>query len=444
MSRAALRWGAMNAYPSELTLTPSGPLDADVRPPGSKSITNRVLLMAALADGVSRIRGALVAEDSEVMIDALRRLGATVEVDPAQPGEVRVVGVAGRWPVAQAELDLVLSGTSMRFLSAAVALGRGHYTLTGNARMRERPIGDLIDALATLGVRAEAEPGGTPPVVLHADGLPGGRTEVAGDRSSQFLSGLLLAAPWAQGPLRIEVTGTLQSRPFIDMTLALMERFGASVKRDGYRSFEVAPSGYRAVDLSVEGDAMAAGYAWGAAAISGGEVRVAGLPRASLQGDARFAATLAAMGCEVTWRGDTQLLRAPAGRLRGGTFDLNDLPDQAQTLAVLALAADAPVEIVNVANLRIKETDRLAALSAELRKFGAEVEERSDALRVTPIERPPGRVRVDTYGDHRMAMAFALAGARWPGVTIRDPGCVAKTYPDFFRDLAAWGVGVSA
>ena len=434
----------MTDYPPQLTLTPGGAVDADVRPPGSKSITNRALLIAALAEGVTQLSGALVAEDSEVMIAALRSLGAKVEVHPERPTEVRVVGVAGRWPVAHAELDLVLSGTSLRFLSAAVALGHGHYTLTGNARMRERPIADLIDALRALGVKAEASSSGTPPVVIASAGLPGGRTSVAGDRSSQFLSGLLLAAPWAQSPLRIDVTGTLQSRPFIDMTLALMAHFGASFERDGYQSFEVATGGYRAADLEIEADAMSAGYAWGAAAISGGEVRVAGLSRGSLQGDLRFLETLEAMGCEVSWSDHGHRLRAPpSGRLRGGTFDLNDLPDQAQTLAVLALAADAPVEIVNVSNLRIKETDRLAALSTELRKFGAEVEERSDALRITPIVQPPGAVVIDSYGDHRMAMAFALAGARWPGVSIRDPGCVAKTYPTFFDDLASWGLGVS-
>lgn len=436
----------MPTYPDHFAISPRGPLEATATVPGSKSITNRALLIAALAEGRSRIEGALVAEDATVMQDALRELGAGVRPDADDPTQLDVDGVDGRWPKAGARLDLALSGTSLRFLTAAVALGRGRFRLDGSARMRERPIGDLVAALGALGVRVQAAAGGLyPPVDVDADGLPGGVTDVAGDRSSQFLSGLLIASPYARAATTVRVTGDLQSRPFVDLTLAVMRAFGVEVERDGYARFTVAPGRYRARRYRVEGDAMAAGYAWGAAAMAGGRVRVDNVGASSQQGDKALLDVLARMGCDVRWEPEASTLAAPPGRrLRAGAFDLNDLPDQAQTLAVLALAADGPVEIQRVANLRIKETDRLRALATELRKFGAVVEERSDALRIVPPAAPPERVEVDTYGDHRMAMAFALAGARWPGVTIREPACVSKTYPGFFDDLRSWGVGVEA
>ncbi len=436
----------MCAFPDRYALTPQGPVDAVVRVPGSKSITNRALLAAALADGPSTLHGALVAEDAEVMVRALGALGARVEPRRDDPTTIDVVGVDGRWPTAGADLDLALSGTSLRFLTAAVALGRGRFVLDGVERMRERPIGDLVAALRRLGVDAHAAHGDTrPPVVVNADGLPGGDTHVVGDRSSQFLSGLLLAAPCARGPVRIRIEGTLQSKPFVDLTLDVMAAFGVSVERVGYDRFDVTPAPYAGRSYDVEGDAMAAGYAWATAALAGGRVRVSNVGQRSRQGDRRLLDVLGCMGCTVIWHEDASELAAPAGgRLRGGTFDLNDLPDQAQTLAVLALAADTPVRIVNVGNLRIKETDRLRALAVELGKLGAVVEEGADAITVAPLTAPPPPVEIDTYGDHRMAMAFALVGARWPGVVVRDPGCVAKTYPGFFEDLRSWGVGVSA
>jgi len=436
----------MPTYPDRFVISPRGPLEATATVPGSKSITNRALLIAALAEGRSRIDGALVAEDATVMQGALRALGAHVRPDADDPTQLDVVGVNGRWPSAGAQLDLALSGTSLRFLTAAVALGRGRFRLDGSARMRERPIGDLVAALGALGVQVQAAGGGLyPPVDVDADGLPGGATAVAGDRSSQFLSGLLIASPYARAATTVRVTGDLQSKPFVDLTLAVMRAFGVEVERDGYARFTVLPGRYRAQRYRVEGDAMAAGYAWGAAAMAGGRIRVDNVGASSQQGDKALLDVLARMGCDVRWEPEASTLTTTAGRrLRAGTFDLNDLPDQAQTLAVLALAADGPVEIQRVANLRIKETDRLRALATELRKFGAAVEELSDALRIVPPAAPPERVEVDTYGDHRMAMAFALAGARWPGVTIRDPACVSKTYPGFFDDLRSWGVGVEA
>jgi 3-phosphoshikimate 1-carboxyvinyltransferase len=436
----------MPAYPDRYLLVPRGPIDAVAQVPGSKSITNRALLAAALARGSSALTGALVADDASVMVRALNALGADVRPDPGDPTRIDVTGVDGRWPSTGAELDLALSGTSLRFLTAAVALGRGRFVLDGVHRMRERPVGDLVEALRGLGVDARAAGGDRfPPVTVLADGLPGGATRVAGDRSSQFLSGLLLAAPYARDPVVVEVDGVLQSKPFVDLTLGVMRAFGVDVARDGYRRFEVRPAPYVGRPFAIEGDAMAAGYAWGVAAMAGGRVRVANVGADSAQGDKGLLDVLGRMGCTVAWSAGGSEASMPAGaRLRGGTFDLNDLPDQAQTLAVLALAADAPVRIVNVGNLRIKETDRLHALAVELRKFGARVEEHADALTIEPIEAPPATVEVDTYGDHRMAMAFALAGARWPGVRVRDPGCVAKTYPTFFGDLRAWGVGVEA
>lgn len=428
----------MPSYPEALTVAPKTHVAAELAVPGSKSLTNRALVVAALAEGRSTLRGALVAEDSEVMLRALGQLGIPVE---AEGTTFVVAGQGGRIPRREAELDLRLSGTSIRFLTAVVALGRGRYLLDGNARMRERPIQDLLSALERLGVRAYTQRGtGCPPVVVEADGWAGGETAVAGGASSQYLSALLMAAPYARRPVTIRVTGELQSKPFADMTLKLMAEFGAIVEREGYAAFEVPTGRYRARDYPIEGDAMAAGYLWAAAAITGGRVKVTNVGSASVQGDKRFAEVLGAMGCAVSWSAESCEVTGPAhGRLRGGRFDLNDMPDQAQTLAVCALFADAPVRIENVWNLRIKETDRLSALSAELAKFGAAVEEGEDHLVVHPLARPPGLVTVETYGDHRMAMALALAGLRLPGVTIRDPGCVAKTFPDFFEVLSALG-----
>ncbi len=420
-------------YPSSLEIVPFSELDARHRVPGSKSLTNRALVIAALAEGTSILEGGLVADDAEVLIQALNRLGLQVDVSGTT---FTVHGRGGAILVAQADLDLRLSGTSIRFLTALVALGRGDFRLDGNDRMRQRPIQDLLEALRQLGVRLNTEfETGCPPVMVAADGLRGGRTTIAGDRSSQYLSALLMVAPYADGPVDISIAGELQSKPFIDMTEATMAAFGVGLERDGYRRFRVEPSRYRATRYRVEGDAMAAGYFWAAAAVTGGRVVVVNVSSASVQGDRRLADVLAEMGCEVRWEEDRCEVRGPsAGRLRGGTFDLNDMPDQAQTLAVVGLFADGPVRIENVWNMRIKETDRLAALAAELRKFGARVVEEESAITVHPAAAPSGRIEIDTYGDHRMAMAFAVAGARLPGVVIRDPGCVAKTYPAFFDD----------
>jgi 3-phosphoshikimate 1-carboxyvinyltransferase len=425
------------SYPPTIMLEPKGPLDASLAVPGSKSLTNRALITAALAEGTSRLSGGLVAEDSEVMIRALNELGIPVETHDTI---FTVHGRGGEVPVPSTTLDLRLSGTSIRFLTALVALGQGKYILDGNERMRQRPIQDLLNALEPLGVKAGTLfETGCPPVVVEASGMQGGTTRIAGDSSSQYLSGLLMAAPYARAPVTIEVTGELQSKPFVDMTLLLMSDFGVQVEREGYARFFVTPGRYQARDYRIEGDAMAAGYFWAAAAVAGGRVKVTNVGSRSHQGDRRLADVLGQMGCTVRWTDNTCEVVAPQdGILRGGTFDLNDMPDQAQTLGVVALFADRPVRIENVWNMRIKETDRIAAMQTELSKLGARVEEGHDYFVVHPLEGvSQGPVSIDTYGDHRMAMAFALAGLRLPDITINDPACVAKTFPAFFETLAA-------
>jgi 3-phosphoshikimate 1-carboxyvinyltransferase len=422
----------MPTFPPSMTLSPKTNIDKDLAVPGSKSLTNRAFVVAALADGVSTLKGGLIAEDSEVMIRALNKLGIRVEEDGTTS---RVHGQGGKIPAPHAELDLRLSGTSIRFLAAMVSIGQGHYRLDGNERMRQRPIQDLLSAITQLGVKAQTElETGCPPLIIEASSLPGGETTIAGDSSSQYLSGLLMAAPYAKTPLTIHVTGDLQSKPFVDMTLNLMKDFSVSVERNGYKSFTIHPAVYKPRDYLIEGDAMAAGYFWAAAAITNGRIKITNVGSHSVQGDRRLADVLAQMGCTVTWTENTCEVIGTA-RLKGGTFDLNDMPDQAQTLAVVGLFADSPVRIENVWNMRIKETDRLAALNTELTKFGANIEEGRDYIVVHPLSKIPDPVEVATYGDHRMAMAFALAGLKIPNVTILEPACVAKTFPEFFEVL---------
>ena len=426
-------------YPDRLPIRPlDRPPDATVRVPGSKSITNRALVLAALTGkgDAWALRGALRSEDTELMVEALRTLGfrvltewedAAVFVSSAEDGPLI--------PSPGAELFVGNSGTTMRFLTAMVGLGHGRFRLDGVPRMRERPIQDLLDALGQLGVRAFSERGnGCPPVVVEADGLAGGTVRIRGDISSQFLSGLLMAAPFARGEVAIEVEGPLVSRPYVAMTLAMMRHFGANVTAAGDRRFHVAgrrPAGVGS--YTIEPDASAASYFFGAAAITGGTVTVPGLGRASLQGDVRFAEVLADMGCELTDGPDGLTVRG--GPLRGIDADLNDISDTVMTLAAVACFADGPTTIRNVAHIRHKETDRLAALATELRRLGAEVEEFADGLTIRPA--PLRGATVETYNDHRMAMSLALVGLRVPGVVITNPGCVAKTYPRFFEDLAA-------
>jgi 3-phosphoshikimate 1-carboxyvinyltransferase len=409
------------------------PPDATVRVPGSKSISNRALLVAALADGTSRLTGVLFSDDTRYMAKALQVLGVSVVADEASAG-IEVTGCGGTWPAAQADLFVGNAGTAMRFLVAALCLGKGRYRIDGSARMRERPIQDLVDGLVQLGVRAGCElDSGCPPVVIEADGLPGGSAEMAGERSSQFVSAVLQAAPYARRDVCLRVRGELIAKPYVDMTIGVMHAFGVEVGRDGYAEFGVRSGGrYGARAYAVEPDASSAHYFLAAAALTAGRVRVEGLRRDSLQGDVRFADVLEQMGAAVRWYDDAIEVTGPP-QLAGIDVDLNALSDTAPTLAVLGAFARAPVRIHNVAHLRWQESDRLRAVATELARLGVEVEESSDGLAVYPSKVQSGCVR--TYDDHRIAMAFALAGLVVPGIAIDDPGCVAKTFPDFFARL---------
>ncbi|TWT98038.1 3-phosphoshikimate 1-carboxyvinyltransferase [Botrimarina colliarenosi] len=416
-----------------------GPLAARVRPPGSKSLTNRALVCAALADGESTLTGALVSDDTHVMIEGLSRLG--IPIDVLDNGTtLRVAGAGGQVPAIEAELFIGNSGTTVRFLTALATLGHGAFRLDGVARMRERPLQDLADALNSLGATVRCEsPGGCPPVSVHANGLPGGEASVRGDISSQFLSALLMACPCAASPVTLRVDGELVSQPYVRMTLEVMRAFGVEVTAPADLSrFELAPAGcYQPLDYAIEPDASAASYFWAAAAICGGEVTVEGLTRNALQGDVAFVDCLEKMGCRVEHLTDGIKVvgPAPGEKLRGAKLDMNAISDTVQTLAAVALFADGPTEVSGVAHNRHKETDRIADLATELRRLGASVEEKPDGLVITPGELRPALV--ETYDDHRMAMSLALVGLRQPGVRIANPGCTAKTYPNYFEDLSA-------
>lgn len=408
------------------------PLQATVRVPGSKSLTNRALLVAALADGVTTLANTLDSDDARRFSESLERLGFSIVHRP--PSIIEVAGLAGRIPAARADLFVGNAGTAARFLTAFLPLGRGEYRLDGDARMRARPIQDLLDALRQLNVAVEC-PTGCPPVRIQARGLAGGRAVVAGSVSSQFLSGLLMAAPYAAGPLMLEVAGELNSRPYVDMTLAVMADFGVAVERQGYARFVVQPQRYQArAEYAIESDASAASYFFAAPAVAGGRVRVAAISRRSRQGDMAFLEVLARMGCVVTDGPDWIEVAGPAGPLRGVDVDLRDLPDTAQTLAAIAPFAATPTTIRGIASARVKETDRVAATCAELARLGVDVDEHPDGLTIRP-GRPLRPAVIETYNDHRMAMAFALVGLRSPGVAIANPGCVSKTFPDFFQVL---------
>ncbi len=431
-------------YPDRLEVAPlARPPVVEVTVPGSKSITNRALVLAALTpmDVDLRLTGALRSEDTEVMVDCLKRLGYRVEPywDASEPYVLFPFEQRRTVPATNADLFVANSGTTMRFLTAMVAAGVGRYRLDGVPRMRERPIRDLLDALNQLrGVRAYSEgDNGCPPVVVETAGASAVRPiKVRAGISSQFLSGLLMAAPhYADDdrPITIEVEGPLVSEPYVEMTLAMMRQWEYEVERLWSGAYRVKPSrGYHSpARYAIEPDASAASYFWAAAAVSGGRVTVRGLTRKSLQGDVAFVDVLGRMGCRVE---ECEAgITVHGGPLKGVDVDMNAISDTVMTLAAVALVADGPTTIRNVAHIRHKETDRIAALATELRKLGAEVEEFADGLRIIP--RPLRGCAVDTYKDHRMAMSLALVGLRVPGVVINDPGCVAKTYPGFWQDL---------
>jgi 3-phosphoshikimate 1-carboxyvinyltransferase len=415
-----------------LPITPvTRPITGTIRPPGSKSLTNRALIVSALADGASRLTGVLDSQDTRVMIDSLQRLGLTVRHHVANC-LVDMQGCGGRIPAPEAELWLENSGTSIRFLTALCTLGSGRYRLDGNTRMRERPIGDLVHALRQLGGDVVCELGtDCPPVMIQASGLPGGVARITGNISSQFLSGLLMAAPRARGPVEIVLAGPLVSEPYIDMTLGVMAQFNVQVETDHGGRYVCRPQSYRATNYDIEPDASAASYFFAAAAITGGKVTVAGLTRHSLQGDLQFVDALEKMGCRITFaKGGVTVEGRP---LKGIDIDMGGISDTAQTLAAVAPFAEGPTRIRNVAHIRHKETDRITALVTELRRMGLAVDEHDDGVTIHPA--PPQPATIHTYDDHRMAMSFALIGLRSSGIRIANPECTSKTYPEFFRDL---------
>ena len=423
-------------YPPQMRLTPvSGPVQASARIPGSKSITNRALLLAALAQGTSTLRAPLHSEDTFYMAQALRELGVSVEETAS--GDHVLEGVDGHFSAPDKTLLIGNSGTTVRFLTAAACLAPlgSDVVLDGVPRMRERPIRDLIGALLTLGVQAETVNGhGCPPVRVRGGGLAGGSCRLRGDISSQFLSALLQVAPYAAQDVQIDIVGDLISKPYVDITQAVMRAFGVSMENDGYEHLTVAAGQrYEARDFTVEADASNASYFLAAAAVTGGTVVLENLGTTSIQGDARFVDVLEEMGCAVT-RTPHQITLTGPDVLKGISVDMEAMPDMAQTLAVAAAFADGPSWINGLASLRVKETDRLRAVAQELPKLGVGVEEGRDYWIITPSadgSRHGGEI--DTYEDHRMAMSFAIAGLRIPDVVINNPGCVAKTFPDFWQ-----------
>ena len=408
--------------------------------PGSKSYTNRALTIAAMAHGASTLRGALISDDTRVARAAFERLGIKV----AHDGDAfSVHGLGGRFSDPGAPLCLGNSGTATRFLSAMMTLAGFAATITGNERMQERPIADLLAALGQLGADVASVRGnGCPPVRIGATRLQGGRATVSGAISSQFLSALLMAAPYARQDVVLAVQDTLVSVPYVDLTLDIMARFGVEVAHDDYRLFRIpGRQVYAARDYAIEGDASAASYFWGLAALLGQTMCVTNVPPDSVQGDTRFLQVLERMGCAVSRRQGWRV--AGPQQLRPlGDIDLNALPDAAMTVAVLAAFCPGETRLCNIANLRVKETDRLRALATELRKIGAAVTELPDGLRIAGNPAALHGAEIDTYDDHRMAMCFGMAGARLPGIRIREPGCVAKTYPGFWDDLQHIGVAV--
>ena len=429
----------MRHYPHHLDLQPVQRAQGVVKLPGSKSISNRILLLAALAEGTTEIKSLLASDDTHVMLMALQKLGVRW-IQHGETQDFAVTGTGGTLPVHSADLFMGNAGTAIRPLTAALAAIGGDYTVHGVARMHERPIGDLVDALNAAGAKIDytGNPG-FPPLHIHRGYLRPQHMQVRGNVSSQFLTALLMASPLIarEQSLTIEVVGDLISKPYIEITLNLLARFGIQVDRDGWASFTI-PAGqmYQSPGLiHVEGDASSASYFLAAGAIAGGPVRVEGVGQSSIQGDVRFVEALQQMGADITL-GDNWIEAKSNGVLKAIDADFNHIPDAAMTIAVAALYADGTSTLRNIASWRVKETDRLAAMATELRKLGALIEEGEDYLRVTPpIVLQPATI--DTYDDHRMAMCFSLAslsGALRDGTQVRinDPQCVAKTFPDYF------------
>ncbi len=422
------------------------PLNASVRVPGSKSLTNRALLIAALTDGKTTLQNALFSDDSRYFANALRTLGFRVE-ENEEKTEMSVWGLGGKIPATSAELFIGNAGTAARFLTAFLNLGKGEYILDGETRMRERPIGDLVDALIPLGANITHHSSRIiyhlcPPLSITATGLKGGKTKIAGDISSQYLSALLMTAPYAENPVEIEITTELFSKPYVDMTISMMQDFGIEIERDDYQYFKISPARYAAKEIyTIESDASAASYFFATPAIVGGTVKVENISRKSVQGDIDFLDVLTEMGCKIDEEENTIRITHPFDKaqgkhssLNGVDVDMRHIPDTAQTLAAIAPFASSPTRIRGIASARVKETDRVSAVCNELIRLGVRVEEYEDGMTIYPCEKIKPAL-VQTYNDHRMAMAFSLIGLGAEGVEIENPGCVSKTFPNYFDVL---------
>ncbi|CAN5698856.1 3-phosphoshikimate 1-carboxyvinyltransferase [soil metagenome] len=420
-------------FPEAFEIQPlDHPVDATVRVPGSKSVTNRALIVAALADGTSTIRNPLFSDDSFWLMQALVDLGFGVWADRAA-GFIRIEGRAGSIPARDVNVFVGNAGTVARFLPPTLSLGPGPYRIDGTPRMQERPVEELVEAIRHLGAQISyADALGRFPLVVEGGGLPGGETRVAGGKSSQFLSGLLIAAPGAASEVTLKVEGDLVSKPYIGITTDVMRAFGVEVSEDA-GTFTITPSTYKARDYIVEPDASGASYFMAAAAVTGGRVRIPDLGKYSTQGDLHFTEVLREMRCRVEIGQDFVEVQGPQ-RLQGIEVDMNEFSDTMMTLAAIAPFAEGPTTITNVEHTRHQETDRISAVATELSCLGVQVKESQNALRIIPRPVKPGVVQ--TYDDHRMAMAFALIGLVSPGIKIKDPGCVTKTFPDYFQSLA--------
>lgn len=416
----------------QLTLDPIAKVSGEVNVPGSKSLSNRALLLAALAEGETELTNLLDSEDIEHMLNALTKLGVSYRLSDDKTQCV-VQGNGGAFDVAEPlELFLGNAGTAMRPLCAALAASNVDTVLTGEPRMEERPIGDLVDALREANADVTyLKNDGYPPLQIKGKTLSGGEMSVDGSVSSQFLTALLMAAPLFSGDVTIRIKGELVSKPYIDITLDTMAKFGVTVENDNYQTFTVSGSAKYVSPgkFMVEGDASSASYFLAAGAIKGGTVRVTGIGQNSIQGDIRFADVLEAMGAKVVWNDEyVEITGAP---LKGVDMDMNHIPDAAMTIATTALFAEGPTTMTNIYNWRVKETDRLAAMATELQKLGAKVEEGRDYIKVWPTDSLK-HAEIDTYNDHRIAMCFSLVALSDTPVTINDPGCTRKTFPDYF------------
>jgi 3-phosphoshikimate 1-carboxyvinyltransferase len=411
-------------------------INAVISVPGSKSFTQRALIAATLAGGKSCLKGALVSEDTDHLMNALRLLGAkiTQEID-----SLVVDGTGGRLAAPASALYLGNNGTGLRFLTSTVALGHGTFTLDGNSRMRQRPIEPLVNALRAMGVTVSCVDGnGCPPVEVGAKGLPGGKTCLDTTLSSQYVSSLLLAAPYAAKDTEIEISGSVPSWPYVRLTLDVMARFGVECLVSEQSRFYIrAPQAYRPRDYDIEGDASSATYFMAAAAILGGAVKIANIRGDSLQGDLRFSQILETMGCTVSFAEDGLEITGPLTIHEDLSFDLNEVPDMVPALAVVAAFREGKTLLKNIAHLRVKESDRIAALSNELRKIGAKVEEREEEMLVQGTA--TRGAEIECYNDHRIAMSFAIAGLAVEGIAIKDPDCVKKSFPDFWEKLESLG-----